>query len=109
MLNNKSKSWRYICLVPEQIDRLIHIDEEQIIIDKLDGVSSEEETFSFFDVVENHKSLTEKQKDVLFHRIVEELTFEQIAEEMRSSRQNVYEIYKTALNNLAKDTYWLKV
>lgn len=109
MQNNKSKSWRYICLVPEQLDRLIHIDEEQIIIDKLDGSSSEEETFSFFDVIENHKNLTDKQRDVLYYRIVEELTFEQIAEEMKSSRQNVFEIYKTALNNLAKDTYWLKV
>ncbi len=109
MFNNKTKSWRYICLVPEQLDRLIHIDEEQIIIDKLDGGSSEEETFSFFDVIENHKNLTEKQREVLFYRIVEEATFEEIAKEMKSSRQNVYEIYKTALNNLAKDTYWLKV
>lgn len=103
------KEWRYICLLPHQIDRITYIDGEQIILDVLEPELQQEENFDFHDLIENHKGLTDKQREVIMYRIIDELTFEEIAELMITSRQNIHEIYKTGINNLRKDMTWLKV
>ena len=103
-------NWRYVPLSASQLERVRAVDYEQLILDHLDGDDHEEpEGFSIFDLLDNTKLLTDKQKDVLEMRIVDNLTFEEIGQKLKTSKQNVFEIYKYALANLRKDVTWLNI
>ena len=103
-------NWRYVPLSASQLERVRAVDYEQLILDHLDGDDQEEpEGFSIFDLLDNTKLLTDKQKDVLEMRIVDNLTFEEIGQKLKTSKQNVFEIYKYALANLRKDVTWLNI
>ena len=103
-------NWRYIPLTPQQLERIVTVDYETIILDRLDGDDEEEEMgFSFFDMLDNTTLLTDRQKDVLELRIVEDKTFEEIGRLLQTSKQNVFEIYNKALSNLKKDLTWLNI
>jgi DNA-directed RNA polymerase specialized sigma subunit len=103
-------NWRYIPLTSQQLERIVAVDYETIILDRLDGDHEEEEIgFSIFDMLDNTKLLTDRQKDVLELRIVEDKTFEEIGRLLQTSKQNVFEIYNKALSNLKKDLTWLNI
>jgi RNA polymerase sigma factor (sigma-70 family) len=102
-------NWRYVPLTISQLERLRSVDYEGLIIERLDGDDEEEEGFSIFDVLDNTKLLTDRQKDVLEMRIVDDMTFEEIGKHLETSKQNVFEIYNKALTNLKKDLTWLNL
>ena len=102
-------NWRYVPLTISQLERLRSVDYEGLIIERLDGDDKEEEGFSIFDVLDNTKLLTDRQKDVLEMRIVDDMTFEEIGKHLETSKQNVFEIYNKALTNLKKDLTWLNL
>jgi DNA-directed RNA polymerase specialized sigma subunit len=102
-------NWRYVPLTISQLERLRSVDYEGLIIERLDGDDKEEEGFSIFDVLDNTKLLTDRQKDVLEMRIVDDMTFEEIGKHLETSKQNVFEIYNKALTNLKKDLTWLNI
>ena len=102
-------NWRYVPLTISQLERLRSVDYEGLIIERLDGDDKEEEGFSIFDVLDNTNLLTDRQKDVLEMRIVDDMTFEEIGKHLETSKQNVFEIYNKALTNLKKDLTWLNI
>jgi DNA-directed RNA polymerase specialized sigma subunit len=102
-------NWRYVPLTISQLERLRSVDYEGLIIERLDGDDKEEEGFSIFDVLDNTKLLTDRQKDVLEMRIVDDMTFEEIGKHLETSKQNVFEIYNKALTNLKRDLTWLNI
>jgi len=102
-------NWRYVPLTQSQLQRLRSVDYEGLIIERLDGDDEEEEGFSIFDVLDNTNLLTDRQKDVLEMRIVDDMTFEEIGKHLETSKQNVFEIYNKALTNLKKDLTWLNL
>ena len=102
-------NWRYVPLTQSQLQRLRSVDYEGLIIERLDGDDEEEEGFSIFDVLDNTNLLTDRQKDVLEMRIVDDMTFEEIGKHLETSKQNVFEIYNKALTNLKKDLTWLNI
>lgn len=103
-------SWRYIPLTQKQLERIVAVDYETIILDRLDGDDEEEDIgFSIFDLLDNTDLLTDRQKDVLEMRIVESKTFEEIGRCLATSKQNVFEIYNKAITNLKKDLTWLSI
>ena len=103
-------SWRYIPLTQKQLERIVAVDYETIILDRLDGDEEEEDFgFSIFDLLDNTDLLTDRQKDVLEMRIVESKTFEEIGKCLNTSKQNVFEIYNKAITNLKKDLTWLSI
>jgi len=102
-------AWRYVPLTQSQLNRLRSVDYEGLIIERLDGDDEEEDHFSIFDVLDNTKILTDRQKDVLEMRIVDDMTFEEIGKALETSKQNVFEIYNKALTNLKKDLTWLNI
>lgn len=103
-------NWRYVPLTSHQLEKIVAVDYETIILDRLDGDDEEEDIgFSIFDLLDNTKLLTDRQKDVLELRIVEDKTFEEIGQLLQTSKQNVFEIYNKALSNLKKDLTWLNI
>jgi len=103
-------NWRYIPLTAKQLERIVAVDYETIILDRLDGDDEEEDIgFSIFDLLDSTDLLTDRQKDVLELRLVDALTFEEIGQKLQTSKQNVFEIYNKGIQNLKKDLTWLSI
>jgi DNA-directed RNA polymerase specialized sigma subunit len=108
--NDMKGNWRYIPLTAKQLERIVAVDYETIILDRLDGDDDEEDIgFSIFDLLDSTDLLTDRQKDVLELRLVDALTFEEIGQKLQTSKQNVFEIYNKGIQNLKKDLTWLSV
>jgi len=102
---NNDKEWRYINYSQEAIDNIHNHNPEDLLIAMIDGDITEEEdySFSFHQLLDETKLLTNKQKIVLYKRIVEGKTFEQIGKECKTSRQNCHELYQKAIIRLKGD------
>jgi DNA-directed RNA polymerase specialized sigma subunit len=50
--------------------------------------------------------LTEKQKVVLYKRLVEDRTYDDIGKELGTSRQNIFEMYHKAIKRLSDNQTW---
>jgi DNA-directed RNA polymerase specialized sigma subunit len=105
----KKDNWRLIPVTAQQLDVLAQHSPEDIIISILDHEQKEVDfPFNFFELINETKLLTPKQKQVIEMRIVYELTFDEIGQELETTRQNVFEIFHKGIANLKKDLSWYK-
>lgn len=93
--------WRLLPIPDYKMDEMNSFNPENDIISKLDGEPDEEEN-GYMDLIFSEESgiLTPGQKVVLWHRVIDRMTYDQIGKLIGTSRQNVYEIYNKALKNL---------
>lgn len=97
-------SWRYIPYENRMIENIVSYDPTDDIIANLDGDDMMGPMATIWSVEElcdsSHSLLTKRQKIVLYHRIVDGFTFQQIANKMSTSRQNCCEIFYKALERI---------
>ena len=93
--------WRLLPIPDYKMDEMHSYDPENDIISRLDGDVGEEED-GYLDLIfsEDSSILTPGQKVVLWHRLIDGMTYDQIGKIIGTSRQNVYEMYNKALKNL---------
>ncbi len=93
--------WRLLPIPDYKMDEMNSYNPEQSIISRLDGDLEEEEN-GYLDLIFSEDSciLTPGQKVVLWHRVIDNMTYDQIGKIIGTSRQNVYEMYNKALKNL---------
>ena len=97
-------NWRYIPYEGRMIENIVSYDPTDDIIARLDGDDEAGPTATIWSVEElcepGHSLLTKRQKVVLYHRIVDGFTFQQIATKMSTSRQNTCEIFYKAIERI---------
>ena len=96
----KKSDWRYVPFTPQLMDVIHNHNPEDSIIDYIDGNNIHNHPdFHYFQVLEEY--LTEKEALVVDGYLGRGLTFQQIGDEIGTSRQYANQIYKKALTKLA--------
>jgi RNA polymerase sigma factor (sigma-70 family) len=106
----KKNSWRYVSLSEDALASINHYDPTDAIIAKIDGENHFDD--SFHESLNHQKPelyavldkscfiLTQRQKQIVSLRLIDDKTFNEIAEEIGGSRQNAYQTFKLAIESL---------
>ena len=92
-----SGNWRYKSTSEWQFDKMQDHETEGYLIDDIEGTECPEDRFDAYEVL---KTLSDVEASIVEAHLFNGITFREIGENMNYSRQNIFRIYKIALQKL---------
>ena len=106
----KKNSWRYVSLSEDALASINHYDPTDDIIEKIDEKNRDDDSFhesttyvnpDLYAILDNSSLiLTNRQKEIVGLRLIEDKTFAQIGEVTGSTRQNCRQTFNLAIEKL---------